>query len=176
LTSLDVPPIPGVAPPLGRAWYGIGPIGALKRAFQKYADFATDASRGEYWWFCLDNILITVLLLVASYMAGGKEAWLHYLLSYGTTMELFDGLPAVSDMGAGGIFYFLLWIWGIAVIVPGLALVWRRLHDSGRSGSWFFICFVPFVGNFILFILLLMPSTTITGYPLSPASARGKRY
>jgi uncharacterized membrane protein YhaH (DUF805 family) len=35
----------------------------------------------------------------------------------------------------------------------------RRLHDTGRSGWWFFIAFVPIAGGIILLVLLLLDST-----------------
>jgi uncharacterized membrane protein YhaH (DUF805 family) len=35
----------------------------------------------------------------------------------------------------------------------------RRLHDSDRSGFWYFIAFVPFIGGIWLLILLCMGST-----------------
>lgn len=49
-------------------------------------------------------------------------------------------------------FYFL------AIIVPSLALQVRRLHDTGRSGWWFFITFVPFFGPLILFVFHVLDS------------------
>ncbi|MEU5288131.1 DUF805 domain-containing protein [Streptomyces sp. CA-278952] len=41
-----------------------------------------------------------------------------------------------------------------AVLVPSLAVMVRRLHDTGRSGWWFFISFVPLVGAIILLVFL----------------------
>jgi uncharacterized membrane protein YhaH (DUF805 family) len=44
----------------------------------------------------------------------------------------------------------LLVIYTLAVIVPGLAVTVRRLHDTGRSGWWIFIALVPLVGIVLL--------------------------
>lgn len=50
------------------------------------------------------------------------------------------------------------WIYALVAIVPSLALIWRRLHDTGRSGGWFFIVLVPFIGALCLLIFELLPS------------------
>ncbi|WP_306895831.1 DUF805 domain-containing protein [Agromyces albus] len=42
--------------------------------------------------------------------------------------------------------------------------MWRRLHDTNRSGAFFFLAFIPFVGSIILLVFMLMPS--------DPAGAR----
>ncbi|MDE6135963.1 MAG: DUF805 domain-containing protein [Muribaculaceae bacterium] len=41
----------------------------------------------------------------------------------------------------------------ILLIVPYLAVSWRRMHDIGKGGGWWFINFIPLVG-FIWFIVL----------------------
>lgn len=40
----------------------------------------------------------------------------------------------------------------LALVVPGLAVSWRRLHDIGRSGAWVFIALVPLVGAILLLV------------------------
>ena len=40
----------------------------------------------------------------------------------------------------------------LAFFVPGLAVSVRRLHDIGRSGWWYLLCFVPIVGPIILIV------------------------
>lgn len=49
-------------------------------------------------------------------------------------------------------------IYSIAVIIPSLAMAWRRFHDTNRSGLWFFIGLVPLVGWIIELIILIQPS------------------
>ena len=44
------------------------------------------------------------------------------------------------------------------VIIPGLAVAVRRLHDTGRSGWWLLVAFIPLVGALILLIFLLLDS------------------
>lgn len=49
-------------------------------------------------------------------------------------------------------------LWSLAIFGPSIAIIWRRLHDTGRSGAWFWISFIPFIGWIILWILLAIPS------------------
>lgn len=55
-------------------------------------------------------------------------------------------------------FPWLSVIYSLAVLVPSLAVIVRRLHDIGKSGGWFFISFVPFVGGIILLVFECMDS------------------
>lgn len=49
-------------------------------------------------------------------------------------------------------------IYGLAVLVPMLAVGARRLHDTGRSGWWWLICLVPLVGCIWLIVLWCLES------------------
>lgn len=51
-----------------------------------------------------------------------------------------------------GFFEWINGIYSLAILIPTLAVSWRRLHDTGRAGGWWFINFIPVVG-WILFIL-----------------------
>ncbi len=48
---------------------------------------------------------------------------------------------------------------GIPLILTGISLAIRRLHDTGRSGWWWLIGFVPLVGGIVLLVFYLLPST-----------------
>jgi len=45
----------------------------------------------------------------------------------------------------------LVIVW-LATLLPSLAVTVRRLHDTGRSGWWFFITLIPLVGGIILLV------------------------
>ena len=53
---------------------------------------------------------------------------------------------------------FISSLYGLALLIPGLAICIRRLRDAGKNWPWIFICLVPFVGWIILIILLAKPS------------------
>jgi len=60
---------------------------------------------------------------------------------------------------AGNIGYGPLYaVYSLFVLIPGLAVFVRRLHDVGKSGWMFLICLIPLIGPIWLLILLLNPS------------------
>jgi uncharacterized membrane protein YhaH (DUF805 family) len=67
----------------------------------------------------------------------------------------------------------LLIVW-LAVLVPSLAVLFRRLHDTGRSGWWWLISFVPF-GSIVLIVFACLESTGPNQYgdrpDVSPTTA-----
>ena len=52
----------------------------------------------------------------------------------------------------------LLFLYNLAVLIPGLAVAVRRLHDTGRSGWWVLISLIPLIGFIILLVYLLEDS------------------
>ena len=45
-------------------------------------------------------------------------------------------------------------IYALGVLIPSIAVMVRRLHDTNRSGWWFWIVLIPIIG-FIVFIFFL---------------------
>jgi uncharacterized membrane protein YhaH (DUF805 family) len=127
----------GYAPADGpRGYLQGGPVGftdAIKLAFQNIFEYKGRASRSAYWWFALAELIgwVGVLILAAIFAA------VH--------------IPALS---------ILLYLAGaVAAFLSGLSLTIRRLHDQDKSGFWYFIAFVPFIGGIWLFILTVMEGT-----------------
>lgn len=46
----------------------------------------------------------------------------------------------------------LYWIYALAVLIPGLAVAVRRLHDTGRTGWWLLIGLIPIIGGIVLIV------------------------
>ena len=53
---------------------------------------------------------------------------------------------------------FLVILYGLALIVPSLAVAVRRLHDTNRSGWWVLISLIPIIGAILLLVWLVMDS------------------
>lgn len=53
---------------------------------------------------------------------------------------------------------FISYIVGLAVFLPSLAALARRLHDTGRSAWWILIGLVPLVGAIILIVFAVQDS------------------
>jgi uncharacterized membrane protein YhaH (DUF805 family) len=54
-------------------------------------------------------------------------------------------------------FVYLADIFSLAILFPGLALLFRRLHDTGRSGWWWLIGIIPVLGWVALIYLVAQP-------------------
>ena len=54
--------------------------------------------------------------------------------------------------------YIVAGLAGIALIIPGLSMIWRRLHDVDKSGAWFFIIFTC-VGAIVLLVWFVTKGT-----------------
>ncbi|MFD3972876.1 DUF805 domain-containing protein [Streptomyces cyaneofuscatus] len=79
--------------------------------------------------------------------ARRKEYWMFTLIHLIIAAVLF-GIGLAIDTTIPYLIYVL------ATFVPSLAVLVRRLHDTGRSGWWFFIAFVPVVGGIILLVFV----------------------
>ena len=103
----------------------------LKVIRDNYANFEGRARRKEYWMFTLIHILIIFAL---SFLSG--------LLSFSEETAL---------ISSGLIFLYI-----IATLIPGLAVTVRRLHDTGKSGWFYLLALIPYVGGFIILIFTIM--------------------
>jgi uncharacterized membrane protein YhaH (DUF805 family) len=105
---------------------------------KKYAVFKGRARRTEYWMFVLVNCIITVIL---------------YLLA---AIPSIVSIVAIDRPSAiSGFFIIVLWIYALAVLIPGLAVSVRRLHDTNRSGFFLFMSLIPLAGPIILLVFLV---------------------
>jgi uncharacterized membrane protein YhaH (DUF805 family) len=102
-------------------------------ALKKYAVFSGRSRRAEYWYFVLFNIIVGIVL-----------GWIDALLG-----------TRGSYAGAG----LLSGIYGLAVLIPTLAVSVRRLHDIDRTGWWILIGLVPLIGGIVLLVFALLDGT-----------------
>ncbi|KND49224.1 MAG: Integral membrane protein [Parcubacteria bacterium C7867-008] len=114
-------------------------------SLKKYADFMGRATRTEYWTFTIANWAIILLLLVPYALLGE------------------DSVFAILCGAVDGIFIF-------GTAIPNLAAAIRRLHDTGKSGWWFLIQFVPYIGTLVL-IYFLVGRTKVEPVPTPPAAS-----
>jgi uncharacterized membrane protein YhaH (DUF805 family) len=99
---------------------------------KNYAGFSGRARRKEYWMFLLFNMIFAFVAAIIDNVVGTASPELGY-----------------------GVFYGL---YTLAMIIPGIAVIVRRLHDVGKSGWMYFIVLIPFVGVIWLLVLLLTDS------------------
>lgn len=117
-------------------------INAYKSFFKGYVDFTGRSTRSEYWWIWLGNMI----LLVPFYSVYFKA--------------LANPRNEAALMALGGIAIIYM-IFGLALILPMLALTVRRLRDAGFHWALIFIIFIPMVGPLVLLVLLAMPTKQV---------------
>lgn len=99
---------------------------------KKYAVFSGRARRKEYWYYALFNAIISIVLVAVDFMTG--------LFSFDANAGLFSG------------------VYGLAVLIPSIAVGLRRLHDTNRSGWWLLIALIPLIGGIVLLVFMVQDS------------------
>ncbi|WP_062290330.1 DUF805 domain-containing protein [Demequina phytophila] len=110
-------------------------MGGYRLALSKYAQFSDRSRRREYWGFVLVNFLIYVVFSILLAIAG------------------YD-FETMEPSGFAVVILVVLAIYGLAILIPSLALQWRRYQDIGWPGAvsiigWFF--------PLLTFIVALIP-------------------
>jgi len=95
---------------------------------KKYAVFSGRARRKEFWVFFLFNFIIGYVL---------------------------DLIERIADIAPQSDQSILASLYMLAILLPWLAVVIRRLHDTGRSGWWMLIAFVPIIGMIVLLVSMV---------------------
>lgn len=62
--------------------------------------------------------------------------------------------------GAAGQMLPLSSLFALALLLPSIAVVIRRLHDIDRTGWWILLGFVPIVGTIVLIVFFVQRGTT----------------
>ena len=89
-------------------------FGAIKLGFRRYFDFKGRSTRAEYWWWALFAVLADVILSAVDIKVG--------------TFDWETGNGLISGL------------FSLGILIPGLALGARRLHDINKSlvgGNYF---------------------------------------
>ena len=102
------------------------------KVLQNYATFTGRARRSEYWYFVLFNGIFSIVAMILDNVLG----------------------IALEGIGYGPLYGLYL----LAMLIPGLAVVVRRLHDVGKSGWMYFIVLIPIIGAIWILVLLLADS------------------
>ena len=117
-------------------------IEAYKKFWKGYVDFTGRSTPSDYWFAYSAHLLIffTWYLLIAVF-------------------ERMESETGSSDLFTIGVILLLIFFaYGVATVLPGIALTVRRLRDAGYNWPYIFIPLIPFVGIFILIFLLCQPT------------------
>lgn len=102
------------------------------KVVKNYVGFSGRARRKEYWMFILFNLIFSIAAVILDNIIG----------------------TAIGGIGYGVIYI----LYSLAVLLPSLAAVVRRLHDVGKSGWMIFISIIPLIGVIWLLVLLVLDS------------------
>ena len=102
---------------------------SIAMCFSKFGTFAGRAPRAEYWWFSLFCWIINVVLNIIE--AGSRT----------------------------GAFTVISALFGLAIIIPNLAVSVRRLHDLDRTGWWLLLWLLPVIGWIIMLVWMCSRGT-----------------
>ncbi len=94
---------------------------AIITCLRKYVTFSGRASRSEYWWFFL-------FCLLGGAIASATESFINGITRTANGPTLLSGA------------------FNLATFIPSIAVGWRRMHDTGRSGLYLFYPLIAFIG------------------------------
>jgi len=89
---------------------------------------------------------------VFSGRARRKEYWMFFLFNLIIVIAIGIVESIIGSAGVIGMLYSL------AVLLPGIAVSIRRLHDTGRTGWWMLVGLVPVIGAIVLIIFMVQDS------------------
>ncbi len=102
-------------------------VDAIKAGLKNYSNFKGTATRTEFWYFYLFNVLLNVVL----------STFDSFIAPSGS------GAPGASGiMSTAGPLYTLV---NIALVVPNLSIGFRRFHDAGFSAKWLLLWVLPVI-------------------------------
>ncbi len=104
-------------------------VTATQAFFKRYADFNGRSTLSAYWYWTLASVIIAIIVNLLD-VAMGAEA----------------GQGMISSL------------WTLATLIPSLALLARRLHDTGKSAwniAWFLL---PLIGAIVILVFVLKDS------------------
>lgn len=99
-----------------------------KVVFDNYSNFNGRARRSEYWYFYLTNMVIYILLAILAAVLSNISSTLS------------------------GFIILLYGVYALAMLIPGLAVAVRRLHDVDKSGWFLLFSIIPIIGGILLLI------------------------
>ncbi|CAN5228616.1 DUF805 domain-containing protein [soil metagenome] len=104
------------------------------KPYRRYAEFTGRSDRKEFWLYVLFYVVVGAILSTIDSMIFGHSVVSSSGFSMSTT---FQPLSA---------------IFGLASLIPSIAVSVRRLHDTGKSGWLYLLWFVPIIGWILLLI------------------------
>lgn len=97
-----------------------------KKVILYYFQFTGRSRRREFWMFTLFNIPFLFIAILLDNLLGTTSP----------NLELPIGFLTIS--------YYCF------IFIPSISVTVRRLHDIGKSGWYYLISFIPFIGGILM--------------------------
>lgn len=103
---------------------------------KRYADFTGRSRRKEYWMFALFQLIVA---LVPMFL-----------------------IISISDLTAGvpALLWVFLLVYLAVFLIPTIAVTVRRFHDQDKSGWFYLLSFIPYVGGIAVFVFMCLEGTS----------------
>lgn len=116
---------------------------AIQSGFKNYVTWRGRATRSEFWWWMLFVYLVQI----------------PFSIIYSISVQ---NLVNAGTLEIGMFFnwaYYLMLVVSLVLVLPSISVLIRRLHDTDRSGGWYWILLIPVVGTIVLLVFTLSAST-----------------
>ena len=101
---------------------------AVRSVITNFKDFHGRARRSEFWWYNLFECIINF------------------------------GLSFLGNMTGIRAFIWGILVFNVVLFIPGLALLFRRMHDTGKSAWWLLPAIIPFAGQIYMMLWFIKDS------------------
>ncbi|EOT1230309.1 DUF805 domain-containing protein [Listeria innocua] len=125
----------------------MGFLEAYKSFWKNYVNFSGRAPRSAYWYVVVWNVIIFAVLYFLAFVFG-----------ISIFMESALGGTGIASSGGALFMMVLILLYLLAVLLPTISLMVRRLHDSGKSGLYLLLDLIPFVGSIIMLVFMCLES------------------
>ncbi|MBO4446225.1 MAG: DUF805 domain-containing protein [Clostridia bacterium] len=120
-------------------------VEAFKQMIERWKDFEGRTSRPDYWWAtlatCIISIVVSIIIAIPFGIAAAMDRGAGIFIALGVILAI-----AASVLG-------------IFLAIAGLSMSIRRIRDAGFPWWFWFVNFVPSVGNIAFIVLLCFPSS-----------------
>lgn len=113
---------------------------------EKYSTASGRANRSEFWFFILFSTLLSLV-------------WELLLTLLAVVTNFPVALAGILNLAVP-----------LYLCSPTISVSIRRLHDTGRSGWWYLLMLIPYLGWIILLIFYCLDSGKDNKYGVNPAS------
>lgn len=135
---------------------------AVRFGFRGFLAWNGRATRADFWWWTLFSSVLISLPVVTSLVIMATQGTYIYQDEYGMPYTL----PLlILPEPANTIVTFLETATGLAclaILLPTVSVLVRRLHDAGRSAWWFSSTLIAYLSAFLFLVVAVFTPVSLT--------------